>query len=82
MAKSRHTPGPWTYNENSANRVTGPTGATIAATYGGTVGTQEQVSNTRLIANAPTMYEYVVKLAAEGDEEAGSIVAVVEGPGQ
>mgnify|MGYP001411440368 CR=1 FL=1 len=82
MDKSRHTPGPWIYNKNSANRVTGPNGATIAATYGGIVGTQEQDSNTRLIANAPTMYKYVVKRAAEGDEEAGSIVAVFEGPGQ
>jgi hypothetical protein len=82
MKKSQHTPGPWTYNDRSANRVTGPGGDVIAATYGGIVGTHEQVSNTRLIAFAPAMYSYIEKRASEGDEQARIIVADVEGPGQ
>ena len=79
MTGSQHTSGPWSYNPRSANRLTGPKGETVAATYGGTVGTAEQDANTRLIASAPAMYEYIKKRAAEGEQEAQSIVAAVEG---
>ena len=79
MTKLRPTPGPWAYNEQSPTRVTGADGETIAATYGGIVGIDEQVLNTRLIASAPTMYEYIEKKAAEGDQEAQAIVSVIEG---
>ena len=79
MAKSRHTPAPWSYNERSPSRVTAPGGETIAATYGGQLGFEEQVSNTRLLASAPVMYEYIVKKAAEGDEDAKAIIARVDG---
>ena len=75
MAELQHTPGPWTYNEHSANRITGPHGETIAATYGGFVGVEEQVSNTRLIAGVPAMHEYMSKMAATGDEEAKAILS-------
>lgn len=78
MVESRYTSGPWTYNEKSANRVTGPEGVTIAATYGGIVGTEEQVYNTRLIANAPAMFEYILNRAAEGDKQAKQIIADIE----
>ena len=81
MTKSRHTQGPWSYNEESPNRVTAPQGDTVAATYGGMVGMEEQVSNTRLIASAPTMYEYIGRKAAEGDQEAQAIVSAIEGAG-
>ncbi len=78
MAKSGHTPGPWQYNPQSANRVLGPGGQTVAATYGGRLDDEEQVANTRLIASAPVMYDYVEKKALEGDHEAQTIVAGVE----
>ena len=79
MAKSRHTQGPWSYNEESPNRVTAPEGDTVAATYGGMVGIEEQVSNTRLIAAAPTMYEYIARMASEGDQQAQTILSAMEG---
>ena len=81
MTKSRHTKGPWSYNEESPTRVTAPEGDTVAATYGGMVGIEEQASNTRLIALAPTMYEYIVGKASEGDQEAQAIVSAIEDAG-
>ena len=80
MARLDHTPGPWTLNEESANRVTGPRGETVAATYGGAVGDPEQVANTRLIAWAPAMYDYLARKAGESDDDASEIVAAIEGP--
>lgn len=74
MTKLEHTPGPWTYNPESPNRVTGPRGETISATYGGMVGDKEQLANARLISNAPAMLEYLQKRAGEGDEEARGIL--------
>ena len=79
MPKSRHTPGPWHYNPHSPNRVTAPNGQTVAATYGGALGDEEQVANTRLVASTPAMYEYVSKKAEEGDQDAQAIVATIEG---
>ena len=79
MAKARHTPGPWRHNEQSPNRVTGPEGETVAATYSGMAGSAGQLANTRLIASAPTMYEYIEKKASEGDQEAMNIVSNIEG---
>ena len=81
MTKMCHTQGPWSYNEESPNRVTAPQGETVAATYGGMVGMEEQVTNTRLIASVPTMYEYIGRKAAEGDQEAQAIVSAIEGAG-
>ena len=74
MTVLKHTPGPWSYNPNSANRVMGPKGETVAATYGGIVGTAEQVANTRLFVAAPMMLAYVAKKAGDGDEEAQGIL--------
>lgn len=74
MTKSEHTSGPWKYNSGSPNRVMGSSGETISATYGGMVGYQEQLANTRLIANAPVMLEYVTNRAREGDQDARTIL--------
>ena len=74
MIDSEHTPGPWGYNPDSPNRVTGPRGETISATYGGMVGDKEQLANARLISNAPAMLEYIARRAAAGDEEANGIL--------
>ena len=78
MSNLSHTPGPWSYNDKSANRVLGPDNQVVAATYGGTVGDGEQASNTRLIAAAPAMYEYLTGRAAAGDAEAGEILATLD----
>ena len=74
MTVLKHTPGPWQYNQDSANRVTGPKGETVAAVYSGLTGTAEQVANTSLVAAAPTMLGYIAKKAGDGDEEAQGIL--------
>ena len=81
MPTLNHTPGPWSYNENSANRVLGSENQVVAATYGGIVGEPEQVANTRLIASVPTMYDYLTRKASEGDDGARQILAAIEGIG-
>ena len=74
MTDQPHTPGPWDYNEQNPSRVTAPSGATVAAVYGGMVGDSEQLANARLIAAAPAMHEYVSRKAEEGDVEAQAII--------
>ena len=74
MTKSGHTTGPWKYNPESPNRVMGPSGETISATYGGMLGDQEQLANTRLIANSPMLLEYVTSRARDGDQDAKTIL--------
>jgi len=69
-----HTPGPWKYNLESPNRVTGPEAQTVAATYGGMVGHEEQLANARLIASVPTLFEFVSQRARDGDLEAAAIL--------
>ena len=78
MSNLSHTRGPWSYNDRSANRVIGPDNQVVAATYGGSVGDAEQAANTRLIAAAPSMYEYLTGRAAVGDSEAGEILAALD----
>ncbi len=70
MKERLHTPGPWSYDRSNPTRVTGPSGETIAATYGGFVGSEQQFANTRLIASAPAMYEYLLNKASAGDDDA------------
>ena len=74
MSNPHHTPGPWSYNDKSANRVLGPDNQVVAATYGGAVGDAEQAANTRLIAATPAMYDYVVQRASAGDPAAAGIL--------
>ena len=81
MAASKHTPGPWQYENHSPNRIMTTNNATVAAVYGGFVGTAEQVSNVRLITAAPTMYEYIAKRAVDGDQDAEAIIGDIESPG-
>ena len=80
MTKTKHTPGPWRYEEHSPNRIMAPNGETVAAVYGGFVGTAEQVSNVRLIAAVPAMYEYIGSKAASGDPDAQAIITALESP--
>ena len=79
MTATKHTPGPWSYNELSANRVMGPDNQVVAATYGGFAGSDEQAANTRIVAAAPAMYGYVAAKASEGDEDALALLASIDG---
>ena len=79
MTATKHTPGPWSYNELSANRVMGPDDQIVAATYGGFVGSDEQEANTRLVSAAPAMYGYVSMKASEGDQDAKALLASIDG---
>ena len=79
MTAHKHTRGPWKYNELSANRVLGPDDQVVAATYGGFVGSGEQEANTRLVAAAPAMYEYVSAKASEGEQDAKVLLASIDG---
>ena len=67
MSKLKYTTGPWVFDKDNPVRVLGNTGETIAATYGGMVGDIEQESNTKLIASAPNMFEYI-EIPAKGAE--------------
>ena len=78
MTSDDHTPGPWSYNPESPNRVTSSTGETVAATYGGMVGDKQQVANALLIASAPTMLDYVKGRAGDGDQRAREILDGME----
>ena len=79
MTATKHTPGPWSYNELSANRVLSPNKQVVAATYGGFVGSGEQEANTRIVAAAPAMYGYVSRKASEGDQDAMALLASIDG---
>ncbi len=79
MTATKHTAGPWRYNELSANRILGPDDQVVAAIYGGFVGSDEQEANTRLVASAPAMYGYVSKRASEGDQDAAALLASIDG---
>ena len=74
MKERLHTPGPWSYERSNPTRVTGPSGETIAATYGGFVGSEQQFANARLIASAPAMYEYLFNKASTGDDDAKTVL--------
>ena len=81
MTEPTHTPVPWAMDsQHTPARVTGPSGDTVAAVYGGFVGSEAQLANARLITAAPALLQYVEKSAAEGDEEAKAIVAGLEAP--
>ena len=79
MTATKHTPGPWSYNELSANRVMAPDNQVVAATYGGFVGSDEQEANTRIVAAAPALYGYVRRRASEGDQDAIALLASIDG---
>ena len=74
---TNHTPGPWKYNVDSTNRIMTTDNSVVAATYGGFLGHIEQAANTRLIAAAPEMYEYVVRRASAGDLDAQALTKLI-----
>lgn len=70
MSEEKHTPGPWKHKEDNPTRIMGPDDETVAAVYGGMVGDKFQLANARLIAAAPSIYEYIQNKAMDGDKDA------------
>lgn len=67
---TQHTKKPWKVNSKKGRQTVfeiTQNGRTlpIAMTYG-----EDSESNARLIAASPTLYDYVVRMAKQGDKEA------------
>ena len=76
-----HTPGPWVRRSDSPHfvRAEHPTDgwqpvATVYHFNG------ELEANSRLIAAAPTMFDYLTLLASRGNDEAHEIIKKITGP--
>lgn len=75
-----HTPGKWTardgviYSETSGDRITRPLAVVVAPYLEEAMmegpRTQEDFDNARLIAACPSMADYVIRKAKEGDKDA------------
>ena len=76
-----HTPGPWDVEpKGSRHFVDGADGLTVA--YLDRAGVRERSeieANARLIAAAPTMFDYLTLLALRGDNEAHEIIKKITG---
>lgn len=70
---TEHTPGPWHGQASGSKREIVADHEVIAEVW------QNRGPNARLIAAAPTMYEYVALRAANGDSEAAAIVEGING---
>jgi len=74
---TKHTPGPWAVRYDYV--VQAPSFddgrlVPVAQPYGVNSDGTDLFANARLIAAAPTMYAYIEQRAAEGDEEAITIL--------
>ncbi len=71
-----HTKGPWEVNlKGSDAKVVCPDGRYFL--IGDIIYHEENKANAHLIAACPTMYDYIAKKAAEGDEDAAKIIAAI-----
>lgn len=68
------TPGPW---QAHGIYVFGGGVTTVAKAPYADVSLAQAKANARLIAASPTMFEYIVRRASEGDSEAAAIVREV-----
>lgn len=78
MSTTKHTPGPWTYNENFAQEVVGADGLHIAYVGANDEPSQfrtdeEHDANAILIAAAPELFQLIDQISrfATTDEEPG-----------
>ena len=77
-APRQHTPGPWSAQINHCNHaVISPDGFDIALVSASGV---DSDANARLIAAAPTMFDYLTLLASRGNDEAHEIIKKITGP--
>ena len=82
------TPGPWNItesvftNSDSVESHIGTPAITCAVVYAEKLGmnAKEQAANARLIASAPTMFDYLTLLASRGNDEAHEIIKKIAGP--
>ena len=73
MNNDKFTPGPWTVDNQY---IHGPDGIRFLAVAGDGAGQ----ANARLIASAPTMFDYLTLLASRGNDEAHEIIKKITGP--
>ena len=88
--KTKHTPGPWyvyleKHNWGTTPHVTdtpNPRDAAPICTFNGLAyrDDSETRANARLIAAAPTMFDYLTLLASRGNDEAHEIIKKITGP--
>jgi hypothetical protein len=74
---TKHTPGPWRVHGDgiTVGQQRGKGGQHVCRAFEVFMSRGERQANARLIAVAPTMYEFVSKKAAAGDAEAIAIVS-------
>ena len=73
---ARHTEGPW---EALESRVQVSADLHITNVVSANLTHAEDIANARLIAAAPTMYDYLTRLAEGGDNEAHEIIKGIDG---
>jgi hypothetical protein len=82
MSEKKHTPGPWRTGcgGESAYRETiiRADNLKLAQVWSHTVPLDEAIANARLIAAAPTLFEYAKQQAEKGDENAARIIAEIK----
>jgi hypothetical protein len=71
---SAHTPGPWTVGGGTGRLNQIAIDPAIGCAYGAG---EEVVANARLIAAAPTMYDYIASSASNGCAEASKIMEAI-----
>ena len=82
---AQHTPGPWFTDPNDATKVLKQfrspkvRNETIAATNRTWMTESEKIGNARLIAAAPSLYEYAASKANFGDNEALKLLEMIHG---
>lgn len=85
MSEMKHTPGPWFVERQIQNYRSGATALCItsrgegqvAQTVASIVSIDSGKANARLIAAAPTMYEYISSSASNGCAEAREMLEAI-----
>ena len=85
MNKPQFTPGPWSSVPYINGRLAIESdGDELTIALIDTIHTvkdkSEQEANARLIASAPTMFDYLTLLASRGNDEAHEIIKKITGP--
>ena len=82
--KTQHTPGPWAFRPQNypgsrhLSHYEIRSGNDMVAT--GAAHLLAAEANARLIASAPTMFDYLTLLASRGNDEAHEIIKKITGP--
>ena len=90
-APRQHTPGPWSLSasfdrvERRVQHGDNPPlvwgiASGINSAHPDYLPRAEQIANARLIAAAPTMFDYLTLLASRGNDEAHEIIKKITGP--